>query len=201
MERRIRSFSSDAEGDWVAHLECGHRQHVRHRPPFHVRQWVEHPSERASRIGTPLDCPLCDRSEVPEGLEQIRSTMTWDQSSIPSALLRDHRIGPSRWAVLRVLSGRIRFTWSAEPGAGRLLEAGATQGIPPGVPHRVEPLGPVQVAMDFFEVPEMEDRTISAETTDEGGDPACWAEMVCEECGAVVGPDPHRPGCSRRQPS
>jgi hypothetical protein len=30
----------------------------------------------------------------------------------------------------------------------------------------------------------------------DGGDPACWACLVCEECGAVVS-EGHRAGCSR----
>ncbi len=29
----------------------------------------------------------------------------------------------------------------------------------------------------------------------DGGDPACWACLVCEECGAVVS-EGHRTGCS-----
>ena len=35
----------------------------------------------------------------------------------------------------------------------------------------------------------------SGEAVD-GGDPACWACLVCEECGAVVS-EGHRAGCSR----
>lgn len=35
----------------------------------------------------------------------------------------------------------------------------------------------------------------SGEVT-EGGDPACWACLVCQECGAVVS-EGHRAGCSR----
>jgi hypothetical protein len=31
---------------------------------------------------------------------------------------------------------------------------------------------------------------------DRGGDAACWANLVCEECGAVQG-DAHREGCTR----
>jgi hypothetical protein len=31
--RRIVGFHTDVEGDWVADLECGHTQHVRHDPP------------------------------------------------------------------------------------------------------------------------------------------------------------------------
>jgi hypothetical protein len=33
-------------------------------------------------------------------------------------------------------------------------------------------------------------------TDDTGGDAACWANLVCEECGAVRG-DEHRAGCSQ----
>jgi len=31
---------------------------------------------------------------------------------------------------------------------------------------------------------------------DEGGDPVCWAHLVCEECGAIT-TEGHRIGCSR----
>ncbi len=30
----------------------------------------------------------------------------------------------------------------------------------------------------------------------DGGDPACWACLVCEECGAVIS-EGHRAGCSQ----
>lgn len=106
------SFRQDAEGDWVARLECGHDQHVRHRPPFQLRPWVEDATARAARVGTPLDCPLCDRGEPPR-----------------------------------------------RPGDN-----------------------------------------VAAETAeDEGGDPACLAGLVCDECGAVVGPDRHLPWCHNAQ--
>jgi hypothetical protein len=32
-----------------------------------------------------------------------------------------------------------------------------------------------------------------------GGDPVCWAHLVCEECGAVTA-EGHRADCSRRGP-
>lgn len=67
MERAIDGFHRDDEGDWVAELECGHSQHVRHRPPFQVRTWVLDEQGRRSRIGAPLECPLCDHPDEPEG--------------------------------------------------------------------------------------------------------------------------------------
>jgi uncharacterized protein YeaO (DUF488 family) len=35
---------------------------------------------------------------------------------------------------------------------------------------------------------------LRAEDKEEGGDPACWANLVCAECGAVVS-EGHREGC------
>jgi hypothetical protein len=100
VRRAIVGFDTDETGDWVALLECGHRQHVRHRPPWQERPWVLSVEGRKGRIGSPLVCVECDR-----------------------------RNG---------------------------VEVGE----------------------------------------DAGGDPACLAHRVCAECGAVVDPGRHRPGCA-----
>ena len=101
VQRLMVGFEQDEHGDWVALLECGHRQHVRHRPPWQERPWVVSAEGRGSRVGQPLECPACDAA------------------------------------------------------------AGET-------------------AAD-----------------DEGGEPACWVDRVCPECGAVRGDGAgHRPGCS-----
>jgi hypothetical protein len=59
ISRRIVGFHTDEEGHWVADLDCGHTQHVRHDPPWQVRAWVTTPEGRASRIGTELECVKC----------------------------------------------------------------------------------------------------------------------------------------------
>jgi uncharacterized protein DUF3565 len=61
MQRRIVGFHQDAEGHWVAELECGHGQHVRHDPPWQVREWVTTPAGREFWLGRVLECPWCDR--------------------------------------------------------------------------------------------------------------------------------------------
>lgn len=58
--RRIVGFHLDDEQHWVAELECGHGQHVRHEPPWQVREWVLGVEGRRSRLGTMLDCRRCD---------------------------------------------------------------------------------------------------------------------------------------------
>ncbi|HEU5002213.1 MAG TPA: DUF3565 domain-containing protein [Actinomycetota bacterium] len=67
MLRLIVGFHQDQEGDWVAELDCGHTQHVRHRPPFQLRPWVETDEGRAGRIGMELDCPRCEPAGGLEG--------------------------------------------------------------------------------------------------------------------------------------
>jgi hypothetical protein len=60
VERAILGFHQDDQGDWVADLACGHRQHVRHRSPWTLRPWVTTPEGRAAHVGQRLDCKLCD---------------------------------------------------------------------------------------------------------------------------------------------
>jgi hypothetical protein len=57
--RRIFAYHQDELGDWVADLECGHSQHVRHDPPWQRRPWVITESGRAERLGTILYCVPC----------------------------------------------------------------------------------------------------------------------------------------------
>jgi hypothetical protein len=57
--RRIVGYHRDELGDWVAELECGHGQHVRHDPPWQVRPWVTTDAGRAEHLGTILLCVRC----------------------------------------------------------------------------------------------------------------------------------------------
>ena len=60
MQRQILGLRHDADGEWIAELSCGHRRHVRHRPPFFDEAWITTAAGRQARIGTLLDCRLCD---------------------------------------------------------------------------------------------------------------------------------------------
>jgi hypothetical protein len=57
--RRITGFHQDGEHHWVAELECGHQQHVRHNPPWETRPWVLTEATRREKIGATLDCVMC----------------------------------------------------------------------------------------------------------------------------------------------
>jgi tellurite methyltransferase len=148
--RLIEGFHQDGVGDWVAELACLHSQHVRHRPPFQDRAWVETEEGRRARVGTDLDCPLCDRAEMPEGLHVARRAGPFDEISIPAGLRRNHRVADHTWGRLRVLAGAVLFVMETEPPLHVELVAGAQQPIPPGVVHMVTIDGPMQLAVDFL---------------------------------------------------
>ena len=64
MRRAVIGFYQDEEGHWVAKLKCGHGQHVRHDPPWTVREWVTTEEGRAARVGAEMDCKRCDEDEM-----------------------------------------------------------------------------------------------------------------------------------------
>jgi hypothetical protein len=63
MKQKIINFDRDDEGDWRAELECGHFQHVRHKPPLVTREWVLTEAGRREKLGAPLECKKCDEDE------------------------------------------------------------------------------------------------------------------------------------------
>jgi len=150
MERRIVSFLADEIGEWVAVLDCLHHQHVRHQPPFRSNRWVESDGGRAARIATMLDCPLCDRCDLPDGLVVVRTTATWTETSVPKALLRDHRVASGTWGRLRIETGSLRFRAETVPPTDALVSAGETYPIPPDVEHHVSCDQPVRFVVEFL---------------------------------------------------
>lgn len=59
MQRAITGYHQDPDGEWIAELSCGHSQHVRHDPPWQVREWILSEATRGQHLGTLLHCRLC----------------------------------------------------------------------------------------------------------------------------------------------
>ena len=83
MLRRIAGFAQDDAGGWVAELSCLHGQHIRHSPPFQNRPWVLTGAGRQEHVDTDMDCPLCDRAELPGDLEVTRTAGPFDRPTHP----------------------------------------------------------------------------------------------------------------------
>ena len=150
MRRKIVGFLQDEVGEWVADLSCLHRQHVRHRPPFQERTWVLDEAERAARISSDVECPLCNRAELPRELQVDRTAGPFDADSLPAGLRRDHRVGRGTWGLLRVVQGGAVIDIEVDPPIHVTLRAGEAHPIPPGVVHRVARVLDGVIEVDFL---------------------------------------------------
>jgi len=198
IQRAITGFHCDEDGEWVAELSCGHGQHVRHNPPFQLREWVMDEQGRNGKLGAQLTCSLCDRAELPNGLTLVRSSPEWNEHTIPAGLLRDHRIAAGTWGQITVHHGQLHFTLRTTPELDVIVGPDATQAIPPEIKHVVHPLGPVRFSIHFLSIPR-HDSGIEPppHVNDEGGEAACFAYLLCPESGAVLDGGPHAESCGR----
>ena len=151
--RPITGFSLDEEGHWVALLACGHRQHVRHRPPWELRPWVLTEEGRRERLGTSLPCVACDMPALPAGMERYKVTGPFTE--IPTGLLRRHTLKPRVWARIVVLEGELLYVIEREPPVSFLLKPEEPGIVPPEEPHHVERRGNVRFQVEFWRAVEI----------------------------------------------
>jgi tellurite methyltransferase len=149
MHRPITAFKMDENGDWVAFLSCGHKQHVRHQPPFLDRPWVITEVGRSEKLGEPLNCSSCDRLEMPDDFKAYRKTAEFNQRTIPQSLRRDHSTKPGVWAKIQVIEGKLNYRINVL-GAQFELSPGAPGIVIPEARHHVEPLGRVKFFVEFY---------------------------------------------------
>lgn len=152
MLRPIVGFATDAAGDWLAWLSCGHPQHVRHTPPFMLRPWVLSEEGRRGRIGQALDCVRCDAAELPAHFIAYQRTAEFSETSLPAGLRRRHATRAGVWGRIRVQAGRLRYCIEGS-GTTVDLSAGEVGIVVPEVEHHVEPLGPVRFLVEFYRAP------------------------------------------------
>lgn len=147
----IAGFHRDPDGDWVSELACGHTQHMRHRPPWQNRPWVESADERASKVGAPITCVACEMPALPEGVQEYRRSATFTEDSVPAGLVREHGTKAGVWALIVVESGRLDYTFES-PFRTFLLDPEHPGVIPPEVPHHVRVIGPVRFHVEFLAI-------------------------------------------------
>jgi tellurite resistance-related uncharacterized protein len=86
---------------------------------------------------------------LPDGVELVRITPTFDESSVPEGLRAAHQVADGVWGRLVVTSGSVGFTFDDRPELIRSVEVGEVQVIPPGRLHRLVVEGPVALAVEF----------------------------------------------------
>lgn len=81
-----------------------------------------------------------------------RSTAVFDETTLPDALRREHRTKAGVWGVIRVIAGRLRLQL-ADGGEEQILTSDRPGLVRPEQAHRVEPIGPVRMQVDFYDRP------------------------------------------------
>ena len=152
MKRSIIEFQLDEEDHWFARLDCGHNQHVRHRPPFVDRPWVASEEGRNSMLGKKLVCVHCDRMEWPENCKPYRKTPEFDENTVPKGLTSNHATKRGVWGRIHVLSGVL--VYHIGPPVNKSLRIGSESSVVvvPEVQHRVEPEGQARFFVEFSRV-------------------------------------------------
>lgn len=150
MQRKIIGFHQDAEGAWVAELECTHPQHVRHNPPWQERTWVMTEAGRQDKLGTELDCLLCNMATVPENAKPYKQTARFTETTVPAGLLADHRLKLGVWGRIVVEEGKLEYT--CDRGVF-VLNPGVVGIVEPEVVHHIRPLGNVVFYVEFLKQP------------------------------------------------
>src|SRR5690606_27430989 len=136
--RTMLSFERAADGEWTVALDCGHRRHVRHRPPLSSYPWIDDPEGRAAHVGQLIECERCSQRIWPEGLASYRETAWFDAETVPAGLLADHNTRAGVWGRLEVEAGTLALCFAAPLDERVELEAGQWAAIPPTLTHHVE---------------------------------------------------------------
>ena len=82
--RKIVAFHLDEYLDWVAELECGHQQHVRHNPPWIEHHWVTTSEGRQAHLGHELRCVACNASQ--RGTATVSTIFVLQEPQPPTAV-------------------------------------------------------------------------------------------------------------------
>ncbi len=114
-----------------------------------------------------------ERDRLPDRLELVRTTETFDQHTAPAGLRRAHRVAAGVWARLVVHTGEVRFVFEDDTDRPRTVGAGQHVVIPPQRPHHVEFPGPATLAIEFYRPPANEPGPVPGQESTglTGGDP------------------------------
>lgn len=86
---------------------------------------------------------------LPDSVSAYSRSPTFDESTVPAGLRKDHQTKPGVWGVITILSGSLRYRIQATGEAIALTPE--TPGIvEPEALHNVEPVGPVSFFVEFY---------------------------------------------------
>jgi tellurite resistance-related uncharacterized protein len=85
-----------------------------------------------------------------EKITPYRTTAIFDEHTLPAALQGEHSLKAGAWGIIRVLEGSLRYL-IIESNTESILVPGKPGLVQPQQLHRVEPLGPVRLQIEFYD--------------------------------------------------
>jgi tellurite resistance-related uncharacterized protein len=127
---------------------------------------------------------------------------------MPAGLRVANHVDPGTWGRIVVSQGELRFVAQTRPVMDVVIRSGCAQAIPPDIEYDIQPLGQVRFSIDYLSIPghSPDNTTVASartaptdvapllEPSEEGGDPVCWAHLLCPECGTFLDEGPHDHG-------
>lgn len=84
-----------------------------------------------------------------------KSTPIFDETNLPEAIRKEHRTKAGTWGLLRVIEGHVRLVF-VEPHREIAVSPGRPAPIAPQDTHFVIVDGPMQLQIDFFHEPPLD---------------------------------------------
>ena len=150
IDRRIVAVHVESIDTCVVELDCGHRRHVRDRPPLERYPWVRDAAARAARVGQSIECGRCDALERPSTAVRYREGVPWTNATLPAGLRKAHALKAGVWGELVVLAGSARLRFDPPIARSLSLTAGDVASIPPEVSHELALDEDAVVRIDFW---------------------------------------------------
>ena len=151
MEKKIVGFHVDDLGDWVADLECGHGQHVRHNPPWINRPWVLDEAGRESMLGQVLSCKKCNMPAIPGNAKRVTCSPLFDQQMLQQQCSGPQENASDCWIELVVSQGELVYQRHTDHVEGYVIDPEFSAVIPPGTGYTLIPKGDVQMCFHYYE--------------------------------------------------
>ncbi len=79
-----------------------------------------------------------------------KSTPVFDENTLPAGLRKEHRTKVGVWGVIRILEGQVKYR-VLDPVSETVLDPDHPGLVLPDQPHFVEPLGPMQMTVEFYD--------------------------------------------------
>lgn len=151
MEKKIVGFHVDEVGDWVADLECGHAQHVRHNPPWINRPWVLDREGRERSLGVLLDCLKCNMPAIPVSARQIDCSERIDQRVLVDQYAGVQHNNSGCWIKVAVSEGELVYQQVADNIKGYVIDTEFSAVIAPGERFSLSAKGAVLFQLHYYQ--------------------------------------------------